>query len=219
VASIAAGALGWLSPELLGGKASRDRAIARTEAIAAWTEMLRDTMSAAHGLEQALQTTAPLAPEPIRAEVMAMTARLQHQSLADALRGLADELAHPTADLVIVALTMAAQGAARELGALLGTLAEAARDETSMQLRVEATRARLRTAVRVIGACTIATAATLVLLNRAYVAAYSTLSGQAVLAVIIASWGLALWWLARMSRFSAPERFLLPVQAGNGASR
>jgi hypothetical protein len=35
---------------VLGGRAARDAAIARTEAIAAWTEMVRDSIVAASGL-------------------------------------------------------------------------------------------------------------------------------------------------------------------------
>lgn len=208
VAGLAAGAAGWFGPELLGGRVARRAAVERTEAIAAWTEMLRDTMAAAHGLEEAISTTAVLAPDPIRPEVVALAARLEREPLAPALRGLADDLAHPTADLVVAALALAADGAVRELGELLGTLAVAARDEAGMRLRVEAARARTRTAVRVVCACTVGTALGLVLLNRSYLEVYATALGQAVLALIVTCWGLSLWWLVRMGEFAAPERFL-----------
>ena len=65
-AAIAGALLGWFSPELFASRSGRDAALARTEAIASWTEMLRDTISAAHGLEAAITTTAPVAPEAIR---------------------------------------------------------------------------------------------------------------------------------------------------------
>ena len=48
VATLAMAALGWCSPELFGSKAAREREVERTEAIAGWTEMLRDTISGAH---------------------------------------------------------------------------------------------------------------------------------------------------------------------------
>src|SRR4051794_36076543 len=51
VAAIASGLLGWFSQDLLGSRAAREAGVARTEAIATWTEMLRDTIAAAHGLE------------------------------------------------------------------------------------------------------------------------------------------------------------------------
>ena len=79
--------------------------MARTEAIATWTEMLRDTIAAAHGLEAAIAATSPVAPGPIHDEIGALAARLQHTSLDTGLRGLADDLAHPIADLVVAALS------------------------------------------------------------------------------------------------------------------
>jgi Flp pilus assembly protein TadB len=122
---------------------------------------------------------------------------------------LAEDLAHPIADLVVAALTVAANGSTRDLAELLGTLAESARDEAGMQLRVEAARARMRTAVRVITGCTVATAAGLVILNPTYVDVYSSGLGQVTLALIAICWGMALWWLAQMSEFRSPERFLI----------
>jgi Flp pilus assembly protein TadB len=103
---------------------------------------------------------------------------------------------------------LAASGAVGDLVELLGTLAVAAREEASMRLRVEAARARLRTAVRVIAGVTLAMALGLILLNRGYIDVYATASGQVVLAVVVGLWGLALWWLARMGEFIAPDRFL-----------
>lgn len=216
VAALGVGALGWFTPELLGSKAARDRETARTEAIAAWTEMLRDTISGAHGLEEAIMTSAAVAPGPIRREVVDLAIRLERQPLASALESFASDLAHPTADLVVTALTLASDGAVGDLAELLGTLAVSARDEAGMRLRVEAARARLRTAVRVIAGCTIATAVGLVLLNRKYLAAYEGIGGQLVLTVIAALWAVSLVWLARMGNFIAPERFLAIGARGDG---
>jgi hypothetical protein len=219
VAALALGLLGWFWPTLFGGRAARDRATARTEAIATWTEMLRDTISGAHGLEETVITTAAVAPGPIKPEVAALALHLDHEPLADALRSFAADLAHPTGDLVVAALALAAEGAVGDLGELLGTLAIAARDEAAMRLRVEAARARLRTAVRVIAACTTATALGLVTLNRAYLRPYSTADGQAVLALVAVAWAAAFWLLARMAEFIAPERFLIGVAERTGGRR
>lgn len=208
VAVIGMGAIGWFAPELFGSKASQDRATARTEAIAAWTEMLRDTMSGAHGLEQAVMTTAAIAPGPIKTEVTSLAVRLERQTLSSALQQFAADLSHPTGDLVVAALTLASQGSVGDLGELLGTLAVSAREEAGMRLRVDAARARLRTAVRVIAGCTASTAIGLILLNRRYLDVYGSMTGQVVLAAVATCWGVALTWLAHMSEFVAPERFL-----------
>ncbi|HVT78723.1 MAG TPA: hypothetical protein VHD87_16910 [Acidimicrobiales bacterium] len=208
VAAAALAAAGWFTPELFGSKATQDRATARTEAIAAWTEMLRDTMSGAHGLEQAVITTAAIAPAPIKLEVTNLAVRLERVPLSVALQEFAADLAHPTADLVVAALTLAWQGSVGDLAELLGTLAESAREEAGMRLRVEAARARLRTAVRVIAASTAGTAIGLILLNRKYLDVYGSATGQLTLACVALCWGIALRWLSQMSEFVAPERFL-----------
>jgi tight adherence protein B len=210
VAALAAAGLGWFSTDLFGGKGARERAIARTEAIASWTDMLRDTLSGAHGLEEAIITSAEVAPAAIRQEVTTLAVRLEREPLDRALRSFAEDLAHPSGDLVVTALALAAHGAVGDLNELLGTLALSAREEAAMRLRVDAARARLRTAVRVIAAVTAATALGLILLNRPYLDVYGEPLGQLVLAVVVATWAGALWWLHRMSDFLTPERFLAP---------
>jgi hypothetical protein len=214
VAALAAAALGWFSPDLLGQRAAREAAVARIGAIATWTEMLRDTIAAAHGLEAAIVATAPVAPAAIHAEILGLALAIEHEPLAAALARLADDLANPIADLVVAALTIAATSSARDLPDLLGALATSARDEAAMELRIEAARARMRTAVRVVTGCTVATAGGLVVLNPSYVGVYSSAIGQLALAVIAICWGGALAWLAQLSQFRTPERFLLATPAG-----
>lgn len=218
VAAIAGVVLGWASPDLFGGTRARLAGIARTEAIATWTEMLRDTIGAAHGLESAIAATTETAPEPIREVVRSLTADLRREPISAALQRFAIRLAHPISDLVVAALSTAASGSVRDLADLLGTLAASARDEASMQLRVDAGRARMRTAVRVIAAVTVVTVVGLTMLNPLYVRGYSTPLGQVVLALIVVVWGGSLWWLQTMARFQAPERFLIGAATGEASS-
>jgi tight adherence protein B len=207
VAFIGGGLIGWYVMDVFGGEANRRRNIDRTEAIASWTEMLRDTIGSAHGLEETIIASARVAPEPIAAEVIHLATRLEHQPLDESLRQFADELSHPTGDLVVAALLLAAHGSTRDLGQLLGTLAVAARDEAGMHLRIDAARARMRTAIRVIALSTVATAVVLALINRSYLNVYGDTSGQLMLILISAIWGASLYWLNGMSRFEQPERF------------
>lgn len=211
IAALAAGVFGWYATELVGNRAGIEASIGRTEAIAGWTEMLRDTIGAAHGLESALTATAAVAPAPIRSEINALAVRLNHQRLDQALAVLAVELDHPIGDLIVAALTAASQSSVRELAGLLSTLAASARDEATMQLRIDAARGRVQTAVRVVSITTLVTAIGLVVFNPAYVTVYATPAGQVVLAAVAACWGLALTWLTRMSGFTRPERFLTPA--------
>ncbi len=208
VGALLAGAAGWGLPGLLGGAKGRAEALARIEAVAAWAEMLRDTMAGAAGLEQAIVATAPVAPLALRAEIAAIALRLDGERLAPALRAFADEVADPTMDLVVAALVLAAEHQAARLGELLGTLAQAARDQATMRLRVKAGRARSRTSVKVVVGVTAGLALGLVLLNCSYLAPYGSALGQVVLALVGAMFAGAFIWLARMTRPAAPERLL-----------
>lgn len=207
IAFVGGALLGWWFKDLFGGEASRRQNIARTEAIASWTEMLRDTIASAHGLEETLTTSASVAPDAIKPEVVKLATALEHQDLKVCLRQFATDLAHPTGDLVVAALILAADGSPKDLGELLGTLAVATRDEAGMYLRVDAARARMRTAVKVIALSTVVTAVGLALINQDYLEAYGDVTGQAVLALIVATWSASLVWLNGMSRFDQPERF------------
>ena len=208
-AAVAAGLVfGFFSTDLFSSHAQRSGQTDRTAAIASWTEMLRDAMAAAAGLEQAITTTAPLVPAPIRPEVQALLTRLQRERLVPALATFGHELADPTADLVVSALTLAASGEASELGDLLASLAAAARDNATMRLKVEAGRARTRTSVRIIVGVTVAMAGLLIVLNRGYLTPFDSATGQLILLGVFACFGCAMAWLASMGRYVAPERFL-----------
>lgn len=209
VGAVLAGLAVWALPRILGRDSQHTRRVARIEAIATWTEMLRDTLSAAAGLEQAILAAAPLAPPAIREEITQLAARIENgKRLARSLRHLADDLADPTGDLVIAALVLAAEQQASHLADLLGSLAHAAREQASMRMRVEAGRARTRTSVRVIVGTTLGFAMLVVLLNRAYLAAFDTVTGQIVLLGIGLLFGLGFAWLARIAGVADPDRFL-----------
>ncbi len=209
VGAVLAGLACWALPRVLGRDPEHARRVARIEAVATWTEMLRDTLSAAAGLEQAILATAPLSPPAIRDEITELAARIENgDRLAPSLRALADQLADPTGDLVIAALVLAAEQQARQLGDLLGSLAHAAREQASMRMRVEAGRARTRTSVRVIVGTTITFAVAVVLLNRPYLSAYDSAGGQVVLLIIGVLFSLGFAWLVRIARVTERTRFL-----------
>jgi Flp pilus assembly protein TadB len=209
VGAVLAGLACWALPRVLGRDREHARRVARIEAVATWTEMLRDTLSAAAGLEQAILATAPLAPPAIRGETTELAVRIENgDRLAPSLRALADQLADPTGDFVIAALVLAAEQQARQLGDLLGSLAHAAREQASMRMRVEAGRARTRTSVRMIVGTTIGFAVAVVLLNRPYLSAYDSAGGQVVLLIIGVLFSLGFAWLVRIARVTEPTRFL-----------
>jgi Flp pilus assembly protein TadB len=201
---------------VLPGVLGRDRqAAARTgrlEAVAVWAEMLRDTLSAAAGLEQAIVATASLAPPALRTQTAALAARIEGgQPLGASLRAFAEEVADPVADTVVAALVMAAERQARQLAPLLGSLAGATREQVAMRLRIDAGRARVRTSVRVITATTLGMATGLVVLNRPYLEPFSSVEGQLVLALIGVLFATGFAWLMKIAEFVEEPRILAPA--------
>jgi tight adherence protein B len=197
-------------PGMLASDSSGQVLVGRVEAVAGWAEMLRDTLSAAAGLEQAIIVTAPIAPEPIRAEIEHLAAALTAgQHLSPALRATADRLADPTADLVISALVMAAERHARDLGQLLGSLATAAREQAGMRMRVYAGRASARTSVRVIVGVTATMAGGLIGLNRPYLTPFDSPAGQLMLLAVGGLFASSYLWMARITRVRPLARILV----------
>lgn len=171
------------------------------EAIATWTEMLRDTLAAAAGISQALAATAKVAPLPIRPAVNGLATRMSSGvPPADALVLFADEMSDESADLVVAALMMATEQRAQRIGDLLGALATTTREQVSMRLRIEASRASARTAVRTIAGFSVGFLALLAVFAHAYLAPFGTLDGQLVLATVGGLFFLGLWLMARMAR-------------------
>jgi tight adherence protein B len=208
VAAAGGATMGYFAKELLSPKAQRQAPIERTEAIAVWTEQLRDTMAAAAGLQQAIVATAHLAPDPIRAEIERAAASAVGEPLPGVLRQLADDLADPTADLVVTALVLAASGEAQGLGEVLSTIAVSARDDVIMRRQVDASRARTRTAVRTITVIALITLVGLLVAGHGYLTPYAKPKGQFVLALVLACYGGGVAVLHRMGRERSTERIL-----------
>jgi len=208
--TVLAGVAAWFLPRVLGPDRESERSVRRIEGIASWTEQLRDTLAAAAGLEQAILATAPIAPETIREQVASLAAGIhQGQRLPDALRAFAAEAADPAADLVVAALLLAAEQQARDLGQLLSSLADSARQHAAMRLRVAAARARVRTATRIIIAVTVALTAGLLAWSRAFLSPYGSTAGQLVLLAVGGLFAAAFWWLNKIASFGQEPRILV----------
>ncbi|NUP46287.1 MAG: type II secretion system F family protein [Catenulispora sp.] len=219
-AALLAGGVAWFAPSLMGRDTSTKTEVARIEAVASWAELLRDTLSAAAGLEQSILASAAATPAPIREQVQALAGRLRAgASLEEALKAFAAELADPTADLIIAALLLASRQQARNLPEVLGSLAEATRAQAALRLRTAADRARTRTSVRMITCVVMGMAFGLIMLNRSFLSPYDTPTGQLVLLLVAALFGSALMWLNKMGAAKAPARFLTRLDdQGTGAS-
>ncbi|GAA1279107.1 type II secretion system protein [Planotetraspora silvatica] len=196
---------------LAGGSAEERLAIRHLEGLAAWTESLRDTIAGAAGLEQAIPVSVRVAAPSLQAPLRALVDRLHTRvPLADALRMFADELADPSADLVVAALILNSKLRGPGLRDVLSALAGSAREELDMRRRVSSERQSTRTSVKIIVIAALLFAGGLVVLNRSYVDDYNSLLGQAVLVVVAGLFGAGFAWMRRLAKFEKPARILAP---------
>jgi tight adherence protein B len=190
------------------GRTSPAAEIDRTEALAAWAEMLRDGVGTPRGIEGIITSTASTAPVLIRSAVMRFAHRLAWQDLHEALPELANELDHRIGDLIVTSLDISARTGARQVRAVLDDLADAAREEARMLRRQEVARARPRSEMHQVVFISTLVVAALAVVGRDYLAPYRTGVGQIVLCAVAGLWAIGFTAMARLARAEPVERFL-----------
>ena len=192
------------------GGAGRTRAsLARLEALAGWTESLRDMVATGVALPEALVASVDAASPVISSQLAVLADRLAaREPLEQALRALADDFDDAGADLTVAALVVNARAQGRALEAVLSALARSARAELSVRRAVLAERRSTRRAVQFVVTTTVVTALGLAVFNPGYVAPYRSVTGQRVLAVVVGIFTVGFAWLSRLSAMPSPARFL-----------
>ena len=209
VYGLIAGAAVFLWPRFMQGGAKERDSVAKIEALAVWTESLRDTATTQAALETAIPATVADAPklltQPLR-ELSQNLARME--PLPIALTRFADAVDDRGADLVVAALSLNARTRSGSLRRVLSTLAANTRSELDQRRRVLKERNALRRQAQQVIGLIVLLAAGQALFEPAWVAPYATPAGEfALLVLAIAFVGL----LVRMQRLAAPEpqpRFL-----------
>jgi len=211
-AGVLAGGAAAVAPLLSGTRRRRDELNAKSEALASWAEMLRDTITAHAGLREAIALTARVAPAPIRKEVQLLAVRAERESLTTALRRFAVEVADPVADLIVASLVIAAERQAQRLAELLTQIAGSAREQSAMRLRVETGRARTYASSRALVAITFGLAVILLVFSPTFMSPYDSATGQIVLMAIGGLFAGALWALVQLGRPVTPPRLLAGIE-------
>jgi len=184
----------------------------RTEAVATWTELLRDSLAGSAGLAQAIVVTAASAPVTIRPQVGALATRLSNGvSLEAALRVFALEVDDPAAEFLVCALLLAATSRAQKLVEVLSSLVDSIREDVSMHLRVDASRASARSSVRTVVLFSLAFLFTLAVVAHAYLSPFRTHVGQLILGVVGLFYAVGLGLMVRLVR-PTPEIRLLDAE-------
>ncbi len=188
------------------GKALR-RVSERSDAIASWIEMLYAILASGGGLEKAIIGSASAVPMAIRQEVTELAAQLEVRPLSEAMTAFATRMNHPAIDKVAASLILTSAQGAADLVALLRTQSEVVRAEGRLVIEADAGRAKFRTSARLIVGTTAVITVGLYLLDRGYLAAYDTVQGQLVLAVVGSIFLSGFWILSRLGRVETPPRF------------
>lgn len=193
----------------------------RVEAVATWTELLRDTLSASAGLGEGIQATAAVAPTAIRTEVQRLANRLSGGvAMSTALRRFAAEVDDSSCDLVASALMLAATARTQKLADLLSALADSTREEVSMRLRIEAGRASARSSVRSVVVFSGLFMGGLTVLAHSYLMPLASPTGEVVLLAVGACYASGIVLMLRLVRPRPTPRILaMPDELGEGLAR
>jgi tight adherence protein B len=213
-ASVAAVAL--MVPVFMKARTLRAEQLERSDALATWAEMLRDTIASHAGLRQAILLTSNVAPLQLREELRRLAIRTDRMSLPEALRTFASEVEDPVADLIVAALVIADENQARNLTELLSEIASSARQQSAMRRRIETGRARTYASSKWIVIITFALAGGLILFTPQFLEPYDSFGGQIVLAMIGALFAGAVWSLISLSKPESQPRLLAGVEADGG---
>ena len=209
VAMIAAALAAVFLPAIISTRAPMQRA-AVLEGLEQWTRRLSDMLTASRGIEDALEASAPHAPAAIGPAVQALSRRLAARAPAEAaLRAFAADIGDPAGDRIAAALIIATGRRGGSVRDVLNALARILAQDVATRREIEADRAQHRTTVKwlvlfVLGFTLFA------VLNRAYSAPFGTVTGQIVLALVVALYSAGLAWLNHLGGVPAPGRFLDP---------
>lgn len=215
----AATALIWLWPTMFGGRRAGTAQIERLDALATWTESLRDTIAGAVGLEQAIGHSVDIAPAALQLPLRRLQGQLDARiPLPLALDALADDLADPSADLVVITLKQNAQLRGPGLVAALSRLVTSTRQELEMRRRIDEGRKKVRRSALMIVGFAGALGVAMAIGAPTFVEPYGTPTGQLMLAVVLAVFAAGLMWMRSSAEVRPPARLLTSNTAGPAGS-
>ena len=137
VLAVISGAAVVLWPLVAGGGRAERAELAKLEALAQWTESLRDLAQKGAGLESVIPKTSATASDVLAAPLRQLSFRLSVRvPLPQALSMFADEVDHASADLVVGALALAARQRKGRLSRVLSALSASLRDELAQRTKI-----------------------------------------------------------------------------------
>lgn len=137
VLAVIAGSAVVIWPLVTGGGKAERAELAKLEALAQWTESLRDLAQKGAGLESVIPKTIASASGVLEHSLRQLSARLAVRvPLPQALSLFADDVDHAGADLVVGALALSARQRRGQLSRVLAVLATSLRDELEQRTKI-----------------------------------------------------------------------------------
>lgn len=210
---------GWILPAvgigilvlILGLSLHRDKRdiIGTTEALISWVNLIRDTLKASAGINQALYMSASYTAPQIASEVDALVNEIRlGADCDDAFDSFASKLGCKSGDLLAVALSAAVKGKVVNVSELLSTLAA----EMTLQLQnyreLKAVQAAAVSSVRTIVTVIIGFSLGMAIFAKQYMQPYQSIDGQIVLGIVSAIYGVGIFLLVKMTKLTQSERLI-----------
>lgn len=194
-------------PRLLADPPQDD--VAMLEALDRWVRGMLAQLSTGKSIHDALRLSARQAPALLAEPLTMLVRRLDDRwSAPQALQGMADELASVDADAVIAALLLSAQRGGTGASVTLHALADSIQERLRALREIEAERSKPRVVVRQVTAISGLAFAGFMLVSPGFFAPYATPMGQVLLAVLLGSFVLSIWFMRRLTLPRSRARIL-----------
>ena len=184
----------WAIPMLAGvgfvffagrlGPAQSDDGVVVGEAIASWSERVRDAIRAGAGLPAAIDASARTAPPPLAHAVRVLSATVTTEGVAEGLARFCAEVDHRACDTIAIALVVADRRGGGELTRVLDAQISSVRHEIALYREEDAQRTRFRTGVRIVLGAFGSSALGFRLFAPEFFAPYQRPAGQVALLII-----------------------------------
>lgn len=196
-------------PQLFGAAKQSRAEIAKLEALAIWTEALRDSIATGSGLLESLKASSSRPPDALVMELSEFHGRLENREpLEQSLRALASAIDDAVGDQILAALILNTRAQGRQLRAVLTGLAISTRDAVQARRDIESDRRKTRRELQIIVGAVVVTTFLMALTSGSFVATYRSVAGQVVMTVVFLIFGAAFAVMRHLSVMPKVQRFL-----------
>lgn len=216
MAGASAAAISLVVPKLAHAQREREAQLGRSEDLARWCEMVRDSVRAGTSLKAAFDATAQpnLVGVTIRVPVRLLSDRCDEIPVSAALRMFADDVADPICDQVVLSLVMVEEQGGKDLVPVLTEVVDSVRRRAAMRRRVETGRARTYAATRAMVGMTILLAVLMTVFATDFMSPFDGVFGQVWMGVVGAAFTGAVWAMVPLSKPEPEPRLLASMSQG-----